>query len=87
MKAITIRGIDEELDMLIKQNARREGRSVNQWILDRLMRNAGVVKEPPFKTYHDIDHLVGGWSKRQYEEFERNTKMFESIDHEVWKYG
>lgn len=85
MKTITIRGIDAELDRLIKTRAQQNNLSVNQWVLQALKKVTGTAKEPVFKKYHDLDHLAGGWSRDEAKEFRRNTRMFERIDEDVWK--
>ena len=60
MKTITIRGIDAELDRVIKSRAQQNNLSVNQWILQALKKITGMMKEPVFKKYHDLDNLAGG---------------------------
>jgi hypothetical protein len=85
MKTITIRGIDAELDRVIKSRAQQNNLSVNQWILQALKKITGMMKEPVFKKYHDLDNLAGGWSKEETEAFYKNTHIFERIDEDVWK--
>jgi len=85
MKTITIRGIDDNLDRVIKSFARKSQMSVNQWMLQALKKVTGLDKEQPMPEYHDLDSLAGGWTQEELEEFESNTRMFEAIDEEVWK--
>lgn len=85
MKTITIRGIDSELDRVIKSSAQQNNLSVNQWVLQALKKITGTGKTPVFKKYHDLDNLAGGWSKEETEAFNENTQIFEKIDEDVWK--
>ena len=85
MKSITIRGIDPGLDRVIKSHARQNNLSVNQWILQALKKMTGIGKESVFKKYHDLDALAGGWSKEEEKAFQKNTKVFERIDEDLWK--
>lgn len=85
MKTLTIRGIDDDLARVIKTQAQRNNLSVNQWILQALKKVTGTGKEPVFKTYHDLDHLAGSWTREEAAEFRKNTRMFEKIDEDIWK--
>jgi HicB family len=85
MKTITIRGIDPELDRVIKSRAKQNSLSVNQWVLQTLKKVTGRGKEPVFKKHHDLDALAGGWDKEEVEAFQKNTEIFERIDEDVWK--
>jgi hypothetical protein len=85
MKTLTIRGIDAELDRVIKSRARQNDLSVNQWIVQALKKVTGTGKDLSFKKHHDLDALAGGWSKEEAAAFRKNTKIFERIDEDVWK--
>lgn len=85
MKTITIRGIDPELDRVIKSRARQDSLSVNQWVLQTLKKVTGMGKQPVFKKHNDLDALAGGWSKEEVKAFHANTKIFQRIDEDVWK--
>jgi len=85
MKIITVRGIDPALDRVIKVRAKQKSLSVNQWVLQALKKVTGTGKEPVFKKHHDLDALAGGWSKEEVKAFQKNTKIFERIDEDLWK--
>ena len=85
MKTITIRGIDVELDRLIKSQAQQTNLSVNQWILRTLKKVTGTEKAPMFQEHHDLDALAGGWSEEEIKAFQKNIEIFERIDEEAWK--
>ena len=33
----------------------------------------------------DFSDVAGTWTQEEYDEFERNTAVFEEIDEEMWK--
>ena len=64
MKTITVRGRDSFLAEKLKQFAKQESKSVNQFILGTLKQKVGVEKEKRFTVeHHDPDHLFGKWSE------------------------
>ena len=85
MKTITIRGIEPGLDRVIKTQAKQKNLSVNQWILQALKKVTGTGKEPVFPKHRDLDFLAGGWSKEEAKAFQKNTRIFERIDEDLWK--
>ncbi|PKL39407.1 MAG: antitoxin [Candidatus Riflebacteria bacterium HGW-Riflebacteria-1] len=85
MKTITIRGIDDKLDQIIKTFAKDSQMSVNQWLLQALKKVTGLDKQRPMPEYHDLDSLAGGWTKEEFEKFESSNQIFEVIDEEIWK--
>jgi hypothetical protein len=85
MKTITIRGIDQTLEGMIRKDAKENNMSINQWILNNLKKVSGLEKEPVFRKYHDLDELAGGWSKKEASEFRKNIGIFEKIDEDIWK--
>ena len=85
MKSITIRRIDPGLDRVIKSRAKQKNLSINQWVLETLKKVTGMGKEPVFKKHNDLDALAGGWSKEEAKAFQKNTRIFEKIDEDIWK--
>lgn len=86
MKNITLRGVDEELEQVLKEKAKREHTSMNKLVLRILRQN--LIDEHDsveFKTYHDLDHLAGSWTAEEAREFEEHISPFEQIDEEMWK--
>lgn len=47
-------------------------------------QSLGYNYENKRPTYHDLDSLVGTWSKKDATEFKKNTVFFEKIDNELW---
>jgi plasmid stability protein len=77
----TIRQIPERLDFLIKERATREGKSVNETVLDVLKTGLGVSDEPV--RYSDLDDLAGTWVHDP--EFDKAIEEMDRIDSEMWK--
>ena len=85
MKTVTIRGIDENLDKMIKTLAGKAGMSINQWLIMALKKATCLDRDKVFNEYHDLDSLAGGWPKEEALQFRKNTGIFEAIDEEIWK--
>lgn len=86
MKAITIRGVDKDLENKLKGTAKSESLSVNQLILNSLRKSLGLEKNKIHTMqYSDLNFLFGKWTEDEYEAFEKTQKNFQSIDAELWK--
>ena len=86
MKAITIRGVDKDLENKLKGTAKSESLSVNQLILNSLRKSLGLEKNKIHtRQYSDLSFLFGKWTGDEYKAFEKTQKNFQSIDAELWK--
>ena len=86
MKAITIRGLDPSVSEKLKQVAKKEGKSVNQLVLDLIKQNVGMQKKKKFtRQYDDLDHLFGKWSRSEFEKIEGFIESERKIDPELWQ--
>ena len=85
MKTITVRGIDDVLDEKLKQMARENGVSINQFVIDTLKRQTGLIKEKKFTVVHDdLDHLFGRWSEEEFESIQGKIDSERVLDKELW---
>ena len=84
MKAITIRGIDEETDSRLRKKAEESGDSINTTILKLLRKSLQLDKDKPYPEYHDLDSLAGTWSEEERAEFEKTQEGFSQIDKDLW---
>lgn len=85
MKAITIRGIDYDMSVKLKQLAQTEKKSVNQLVLDLIKQNIGMQKKKKYtRTYNDLDDLFGGWSDAEFERIQGSVDNQRKIDLELW---
>jgi hypothetical protein len=87
MKQMTIRGIPEEVEKVVKKEAERKGLSLNRAFISVLER-AATGKSPDKKKrvlHHDLDHLAGLWSREESAAFENSLKGQRKVDEELWK--
>ncbi len=84
MKAITIRGIDAEIDSLLRKKAEESGDSINTTILKLLRKALQLDKDRPYPEYHDLDNLAGTWSAEERAEFDKFQEGFSEIDRDLW---
>jgi hypothetical protein len=87
LKQVTIRGIPNEIEKIIRKEAEKKGASLNKAFLSLLEKVSGVKgKEKKKKTlYHDLDHLSGVWTKEEWAAFRKNLGFQRKIDEEIWK--
>ena len=84
MKAITIRGIDEEIESRLRKKAKESGDSINTTLLKLLRKALHLDKEKPYPEYHDLDSLAGTWTTEDKEEFNKSQEGFTRIDRDLW---
>ena len=77
----TIRQVPEQVDRLVRLQAKKERKSLNAVLLEIIKRGIGL-KDGPME-YHDLDELAGSWVFDP--EFDAAMKTFASIDEELWK--
>lgn len=86
MKTITVRGLDDDVAESLKQTAGREGKSVNQLVVDILKDRLGLKKQKKFTTIHsDLDHLFGTWSEDEFRQIQGKIDFERKIDKELWQ--
>lgn len=86
MKSISIQGIDEQLSVLLKQQAATARKSVNQFILDTLKKHLGLEKEKKFTAEHcDLDSLFGTWTEEEFRSIQERIGSERRIDTELWQ--
>ena len=86
MKAITIRGIDNDISEKLKETAKEEGKSVNKLLLDLIKQNIGEGEKKKYpKLYKDLDHLFGAWSEDEFMKMQNIIEMQRNIDQELWQ--
>jgi plasmid stability protein len=83
MGALTIRGIEGELEGRLRAEAARRGMSLNALVVELVAQGLGVAREQR-RTHHDLDHLAGSWTDRQRGEFAAATAPFERIEDDLW---
>lgn len=84
MSNISLRGINNEVKQLLKNEAARTGVSINALILNYIYKGVGIDPTHHVK-HHDLDRLSGTWTDADKEEFYIATREFDKIDQEIWK--
>ena len=86
LKNMTLRGLDTHLASRLKEEARREGKSVNQTALDALRKQFGLSKPRRFTEVHrDLDHLFGRWDEEEFARIQQTIDSGRRIDPELWQ--
>jgi hypothetical protein len=77
MKSITIYGLDETLDKLIRKRAKKQGNSLNKTIKRLLEESLGIHKKQNSGHRDDFLDLFGIWTKKEAERFNGIIQDFE----------
>lgn len=84
MKSITIHGIDQETEKLIKKRAKSEGTSVNKIVKRLLAKALDIDKDKPDNRKQFLD-LCGIWTEDDEKRFFEAIKELEQVHPEDWK--
>lgn len=87
MKQITLRSIPDEIEVMVKKEAKAKGLSLNKTFITLLEKATGVKTKDKKKkaTYHDLDSLFGVWSKNDAIAFNSSLQLQRKVDAELWK--
>ncbi len=84
MGQITIRGIDPQIESIIRQRARESGKSLNRVILDMIYAYTGHDSKRKPRPCASLKKLAGGWNKQDADGFFESIKPCEQIDEDMW---
>ncbi len=85
MKTITLRDFPPEVAREIETRAKRQSTSMNRTVMGLLREAVGLTDSPRGKLYHDMDTLIGRWSKAEADAFDKFLKSERPIDPKMWK--
>jgi len=85
IKAITVRGLPPPVERVIRRRSAESGRSLNKVVLDLIEEGAGIRKARQKVLCHDLDRLIGAWSRDEAKSFDRTLENQRKIDPELWK--
>ena len=86
LKTMTIRGLEPVLIDKMKEFAKQQNQSLNQFVVETLMLHMGMKKEKKFTAeYHDLDHLFGRWSEKDFKRIQGKIDTERKIDKELWR--
>ena len=84
MKSITIHGMDDTLDKLIRKRAKKQGNSLNKTIKELLEESVGIHTKQKSDHRNDFLDLFGIWTKKEVERFNSAIQDLQKIDKEDW---
>lgn len=86
MGTLSIRGVDDELAALLKEQAQRASKSVNQLVLETLKHQVGLDRPRKYtREYDDLDSLFGCWSEEEHAAIQGQIDQERVIDAELWR--
>ena len=77
----TLRNVPEHLDRALREQARREGKSLNQVLLEALQRALGQLGEPV--RHRDLSDIAGSWVPDP--DTEAALEEQRKIDPDLWR--
>lgn len=77
----TIRNVPKTLDAMLRDRARKEGKSLNEMVIEALARAMGFSKEPV--RQRDLSGIAGTWIDDP--EFDRAIEDQDQIDEDLWR--
>jgi hypothetical protein len=85
MKSITIHNLDDSLEALIDEKAKKSGNSLNKTIQLLLKQALGLNSKYNNNNKEEFLDFFGVWSKKDEIEFNRKTRDFSKIDKVDWE--
>ncbi len=83
MKTMTVRNIPDEVALLLKGMAETSATSINTTVVRVLA--AGVLPRKGKRVKSDFSKYCGGWSQKEFDDFEAAVADCERINPEDWK--
>ncbi len=77
----TIRNIPKTLDAMLRDRARKQGKSLNETVIQALARAMGFSSEPV--RNRDLSGLAGTWIEDA--EFDRAIEDQDRVDEDLWR--
>ncbi|MBU0987079.1 MAG: antitoxin [Proteobacteria bacterium] len=86
MKSMSIRGIDPAMADKLRDIAKKQGKSINQVVLETIQKSLGLDKQPKYtRIYDDLDHLFGKWTQAEFDRIQGKIESERTIDKELWQ--
>ena len=85
MKAITLRRVPPDVSQAVRKRSEERGESLNKAVLGMLEEALGGRKRRKKKLYHDLDALLGSWTREEAAVFDRALEEQRRIDPELWR--
>ena len=78
---LTVRNVPPKVIKALNAERQRRGLSLNQTVVDLLGQALGV--NGPRRN--GLARFAGTWTEEQFQEFEKATEVFETVDPELWR--
>ncbi len=85
MKSITIHGLSDELDNMIRLKAESQNTSLNKTIKKLLEDSFGLNKAGKADHSKEFEDLFGIWNEQDADEFKKAINQFGEINHQDWE--
>lgn len=86
MNTFTLRRVPPLVERSLRRRARESHKSLNKTAIELLEKAVGLgSEEAKSRKRRDVKNAIRKWTEEEYQEFERNTKVFDSIDEELWR--
>lgn len=82
MSSITIHNIDNDLDTVLRSQAKEMGMSLNKLVKNKLREVFSLEKK---KKKNDFSEFFGVWTTDDFKNFEKMTDDCQKIDIDEWK--
>ena len=77
----TIRSVPSAVDRVLREQAKRQRKSLNEVALEALRRGVGF--DTPEPVFDDLDDLAGTWEEDP--DFEAVIKRQDVVDRKLWR--
>ena len=84
MSSITIHNLEKDLELLIREKAKKEHESLNKTIKKLLRKSLGLEKKQ-INHKDDFLDIFGKWDQKDLKEFENETSDFNEIEPMEWE--
>ena len=85
MKSITIHGLDEPLEALIREKASQQRLSLNKTIKKLLAESLGLEPSQSRDYRETFADLCGVWTREEAAAFNQSIEDFTKVDPDDWK--
>jgi len=82
---MTLRGLNDEEAQRLREEARREGISLNALLLRLVREAAGLAQRPWRPRHHDLDDLAGTWTEEESQAILAALEETERIEPGMWE--
>jgi hypothetical protein len=78
----TVRDVPPAVDSTLRRKARLDGKSLNGFLRDALIREAGLDSGADI-VHHDLDDLAGRWEEDP--DFDAAIEAQHAVDEDLWR--